>query len=91
MADWDDVGYVLASKHRIEALRVLSRGETTPSQLASVLEKSRSTVSSLLRALSDKKVVECLNPSQRKGRLYSITDKGRDILQRAEKILSGEE
>ncbi len=88
MSSWEDVGYLLASRFRIETLKVLRGKETTPSQLAQSMERSRSTVSSLLRGLAEKGLVECLNPNQRKGRLYSITDKGKEALRKAESVLS---
>ncbi len=88
MTSWEDVGYLLASRLRVETLRILSAKETTPSQLAQVMERSRSTISSLLRGLAERGLAECLNPSQRKGRLYSATTKGKEALERAESVVS---
>jgi DNA-binding MarR family transcriptional regulator len=88
MSDWGDVGYLLASQLRVQILRALEERVITPSQLAQVLARSRSTTSTLLKGLRERGLVECLNPNQRKGRLYSITDKGREALRKAEGVVS---
>ena len=91
MVDWEDVGYVLASQLRIQALRILRRKEVIPSKLAQMMERSRSTVSTLLKGLGQQGLVTCLNPERRKGRIYAITDIGREVLGRAERVLSEED
>ncbi len=91
MTGWEDVGYLLASRLRVETLKVLEDRKSTPSNLAQTLEKSRSTISSLLKGLTERELVQCLNPAQRKGKLYAITDKGKDVLQKTESVLSEEE
>ncbi|WP_330633077.1 winged helix-turn-helix domain-containing protein [Halocatena halophila] len=77
---WDEVSFVLASTYRVDVLRRLADGSTTPSQLASESDLSISHVSRALRELRDESLVELLVPEDRKkGRIYGITDNGETV------------
>jgi DNA-binding MarR family transcriptional regulator len=52
----------------------------TPTELATKLQIQRSTVSRAILELQDKKLIKCLTPNEKMGRLYQITDLGRKIL-----------
>ncbi|WP_231493676.1 hypothetical protein [Methanobrevibacter arboriphilus] len=39
-----------------------------------------SHISTILKELSDKNLIKCLNPQKRQGRLYTTTDKGKKVL-----------
>ena len=79
MVDWDSYGYVISSKHRTNALRLLAN-PFTPSQLASKLKLSLAHGSKIIKELEKKDLVECKNPSAKKGRVYHITNKGKEII-----------
>jgi len=79
MKRWEDVGYVLASEVRTHLMRLLDTHQSTPTQLAELLKVSRSTVSTALKDLAKRGLVECLTPEQRKGRLYAVTALGKKI------------
>ena len=51
-----------------------------PTQIANDSGVLRNHVSNVLRELKEKELVECLNPESRKGRLYRLSEEGRDIL-----------
>jgi DNA-binding MarR family transcriptional regulator len=51
-----------------------------PSVLARELKLSRPNVSITLSELASKNLVECVNPKDKRGRLYKITKFGKQIL-----------
>lgn len=84
---WDEVSYVIASKTR-KAL--ISRLETprTPTFLAKDLSINLANVSRALAELEEKSVVVCLTPDQKVGKIYSLTKKGKNILDKMRKMES---
>ncbi len=82
---WDEVSYVIASKTRKS---IISRLETprTPTFLAKDLSINLANVSRALAELEDKNVVVCLTPEQKVGKIYSLTKKGKDILNKMIKM-----
>ena len=86
---WEDVGFVKASKIRQRILEVMDR-PMTPTELAKSLKVpsyKMSAVSRALRELEDRKMIACLNPKQKKGRLYQKSQQGISVL----KMLKGTE
>jgi predicted transcriptional regulator len=82
---WDDVGFALRSKQRKELLLLL-KTEKTPSQLAKNLKSSLSNVSLKLADLEKRNLIYCLNPNEKKGRIYSLTKKGKQIVKKIEQM-----
>lgn len=82
---WDEVSYVIASKTRKS---VLSRLETprTPTFLAKDLSINLANVSRALTELENKKIIVCLTPDQKVGKIYTLTKKGKDILSKTTKM-----
>lgn len=78
--DWDRVGYVVRSRHRLLALQHLQGPPLMPSVLAKRLNVSISHASQLLAGLVDKGLVRCLNPGMTRGRLYTTTPSGKEVL-----------
>jgi DNA-binding HxlR family transcriptional regulator len=82
---WRDYGYVVTSKYRIKIIESLSTHPKTPKQISSENNISLSHVSRALGELMVKELVICLNPNDVKGRVYTLTDKGKalaDIIER---------
>jgi len=77
---WEDVGFVKASRYRLQILNLLSDGPKTPRELVDSLKIHFSQVSFILNQLNERKMVKCLNPEAVKGKLYHLTEKGKDIL-----------
>jgi predicted transcriptional regulator len=82
---WEDVSYVIASKTR---KAILLRLETprTPTFLAKDLGINLANISRALTELESKDVVICLTPKQKVGKIYSLTKKGRDIVDQMKKM-----
>lgn len=81
--DWDAVGFVHASKYRRAVLRELADRPQTPTQLADatgyvIAHCSRALIECRERGLVDLLVDE----DRKKGRIYGITDDGRDAIER---------
>ncbi|WP_318571116.1 winged helix-turn-helix domain-containing protein [Salinigranum marinum] len=78
--DWDLIGYVISSTHRVAVLRRLATGPATPSQIAADTSISISHVSRALGELREKSLVDLLVSEERKkGRVYSITTDGEEV------------
>ncbi|KXA98815.1 hypothetical protein AKJ40_04435 [candidate division MSBL1 archaeon SCGC-AAA259M10] len=76
----EDLGFVKASKYRQKILKELTEGKEIPSEIAKKLDTSKPQISSTLKELKERKIVECVTPERRKGRIYDLTEKGRKIV-----------
>lgn len=78
--EWDDISFVISSRYRIVALRRLSVGPATPSQIASDADVGIAHVSRALQGLRDRSLVDLLVSDERKkGRVYGLTERGQEI------------
>ena len=76
---WNDVGYIMASKYREEIIKKLSNRNYLPSVLAKEIKKQPAHVSRALKELKDKNLVECLNEDSKKGKIYTLTEYGKEL------------
>jgi predicted transcriptional regulator len=83
MVDWDTVSYVIRSDYRRRVLETLYAGKDTPSNIASKTDIYLSHVSTALKQLREKELVERLVDSP-KGRIYSLTEKGENVAETIE-------
>lgn len=74
------LGYVLASEYRKKVMLSLQEKPLTPVAMANETELHTSHVSNTLAELTKEKLVVCLTPKLRKGRLYELTKTGNMIL-----------
>jgi DNA-binding HxlR family transcriptional regulator len=78
--DWDEVSYVISSQYRIETMRRLATGPTTPSEIAAEASVSLSHVSRALQELTKQSLVTLkVSEDRTKGRVYGLTDTGENI------------
>lgn len=84
--NWEDVGFVKASKNREMIYKELMKGEKTPRELQKILKLHFSQVSFILKEMTDRGIVECLNQNSRKGKIYGISQKGRGIDEALKKV-----
>lgn len=83
--DWDEIGFVISSRYRIEVIERLADGPATPSGIADDRDLSISHVSRALQSLRRRNLVTLLVPEERKkGRVYGITDRGTEIWEQIE-------
>ena len=78
MVDLQDAGFILRSSYRQKVFVELDN-PIRPSEIAKKLNIRLTHITRELRALKERKLVECLNPKERIGRLYQLTAKGRKL------------
>jgi DNA-binding MarR family transcriptional regulator len=83
--DYEDVSFVVGSKIRLSILTRLSDRMYTPTGLASSMDIDQSHVSRALKEMLKRGIVTQVTRS-RKGRLYSISDKGKKVLEETKSI-----
>lgn len=79
---WELVGYVKRSGNRIQALELLKK-PMLPSELGREMKLSLTHASKIIRELNSKGLISCLNESLKIGRIYRITAKGTNVLNKA--------
>lgn len=85
--DMDTVSWVIASEYRMKTCRELKRSIGTPKGLADSMGKKLPHVSRALGQLQDRDMVQLESDEDRKkGRIYSLTEKGRAVLEKAETV-----
>lgn len=72
--------YVLISKYREKTLKSLGDDVKIPTHIAKESGIRTNHISKVLSELKTKDMVECINEDARKGRLYRLTDTGKDVL-----------
>ena len=77
-----DAGFVIASKIRTSILKLLAKSPAIPSQLSDKLNLQLSHTSRALSELECRGLILCVNPNHTKGRVYRLTEQGREVLKR---------
>lgn len=73
--------FVQISKYREKTLRSIGDEVKIPTNIAKDSGIRTNHISKVLSELKSKEMVECINEEARKGRLYRLTDTGRDVLE----------
>jgi len=74
------LGYIKASSNRQKILLTLSSKEMTPLEIAKATNLALSNVTKIIGDLRKKNLVKCKTPRLRKGRIYTLTEEGREIV-----------
>jgi DNA-binding MarR family transcriptional regulator len=82
--DEDLVRYINRSGYRKRALKAIGTDLKMPKEIADESDILQNHISTVLRDLRERDVIECVNPSARKGRLYRITADSIEILDKIE-------
>ena len=91
MTRWELVSFVKASDMRLNILHSIDERVHTPTELKQKFSVPISRISSVLKELSDKGLVENLTPERRKSKMFSITKKGKEIISEINKLTEGGE
>ena len=75
-----EISYVNISKYRTKVMKSLDGEVLIPTQIAENSGIRTNHISKVLGELGDHELVECINPEVRKGRLYRLTEKGEEIV-----------
>lgn len=74
----EDYYWVVRGKQRRKIIKVMDK-EKIPTEIKEETKLSLNNVSDVLREFKKKKIVKCLNPKEKTGRLYKLTPKGMRI------------
>ncbi len=83
---WELVSFVKRARIRRQILELIQEFPSTPTELAKATNNHRPSVSRALIDLEGKKLVICLTPNEKLGRLYKTTEKGSKTLELLKKI-----
>lgn len=73
-------GFVLASKYRKNVIVSLENKPKTPKQISIEMDCNLTHVSRALQELVKNKLIRCATPERIKGRIYQLTEEGKNIL-----------
>jgi predicted transcriptional regulator len=76
MKELEQAGFIIRSSYRKKVFCLLNNPKR-PSEIAKDLDIRLTHITRELRELKEKGLIECLNPSERVGRLYQLTHKGK--------------
>ncbi|WP_296882613.1 transcriptional regulator [uncultured Methanobrevibacter sp.] len=76
--------YVQISKYREKTLKSIGDEVKIPTHIAQDSGIRTNHISKVLSELKSKDIVECINEEARKGRLYRLTDTGKEVLETIE-------
>lgn len=74
------VEFIKLSKNREKVLRALDGETLKPTDISKKTNIHRNNVSQILSQLREKELVRLLNPENKRGRLYELTEYGEEIL-----------
>lgn len=74
------LGFIKASSIRMKILETLYEKDRTPSEIAKITNIALGNVTKILGELRKMNLVICKTPRLKKGRIYSLSEKGREIL-----------
>lgn len=77
------ISWILRGSQRRVIFQVI-KGKMIPAQIYQESRKinekiTRNNVSDILREMKEQELVECINPQEKKGRIYQLTKKGLKI------------
>jgi len=83
--EWENYGFVIASRYRTKIVLDLLNDPKTPKELSSDTGFYLSHVSSTLSDLIKRGIVECLTPGLRRGKVFALTQIGKTVAKKMEK------
>ena len=78
----EDIDCVNRSQYKLKVMKSLDGEVKIPSEIANDTEIFQNHISNTLRQLKEHKLIECINPEVKRGRLYWLTDKGERIIKK---------
>lgn len=78
----DDLRFVLRGKNRIAVIKILKEGPKVATALREKTGIHKSHIKRVLEPLLERELIECLNPKDEMLKIYKLTKKGHDIVQK---------
>ena len=69
-----------SSEYRHKIIEAIGNDTLTPSEIANKIDIRLNHVSTFLKELKENNLVRCLNEDTRKGRLYELTETGKNAI-----------
>lgn len=85
------IGFLKSSIHRLMALRTIENAIKTPAEIGKEIDIRTTQASDALISLKHKGLVVCLNEEAHKGRLYTTTDLGKELLKEYDRLIDGKD
>lgn len=80
------ISYIARSKRRLEILNILKTNEKSQVEIMKLTKMYKAHTSRTLKELSEKGLVNCINPEDRMFKFYKITKKGKLILEDIKRV-----
>ena len=77
----DKLSFVRSSRYRNNIMLFVGNGVKKPSEIAHSVDVSDKNVSRYLKDLKDNNLIVCLNENTKMGRLYKLTEEGKELLE----------
>ena len=74
------ISLLKSSEYRLKIIKAIGKDTVTPSEIAEKIGIRLNHVSMFLKELKENDLVKCLNEDTRKGRLYELTDLGKNAI-----------
>jgi predicted transcriptional regulator len=74
------ISLLKSSEYRFKIIESIGKNTLTPSEIAEKTKIRLNHVSMFLKELKDNNLVKCLNEDTRKGRLYELTEVGKNAI-----------
>ena len=74
------ISLLKSSEYRLKIIKAIGKDTITPSEIAEKIGIRLNHVSMFLKELKENDLVKCLNEDTRKGRLYELTDLGKNAI-----------
>jgi len=85
MKDWKNYAFIVRSELRKKVFDILDKPKT-PTQLAKELNANLGYVSNIIISLLERKLIQCLNPDEKRHRLYIRNKKGEKLFEEMKDI-----
>jgi predicted transcriptional regulator len=80
-SEWELYSWVIRGNQRRKIIRALDKPKI-PTEIKSEAQMSLTNVSKILRAFKNKGLIRCLTPNSKTGKIYELTNKGKEIRDR---------
>ena len=74
------ISLLKSSVYRLKIIKAIGKDTITPSEIAEKIGIRLNHVSMFLKELKENNLVKCLNEDTRKGRLYELTEVGKNAI-----------
>jgi predicted transcriptional regulator len=74
------ISLLKSSEYRLKIIKAIGKDTLTPSEIANKIGIRLNHVSMFLKELKNNNLVKCLNEDTRKGRLYKLTELGKNAI-----------